>query len=136
MLISIRDLTKEYTSGEVVTKVLHGLSFAIAKGEFVSIMGTSGSGKSALMNFMGILDRASSGQYFLEDKDVTSLNDNELAKWRNDKIGFVFQAFNLLPRTTVLENVKLPLIYSIRIIVITPMPERKRFWPVSVSAIV
>ena len=112
MLISIRDLTKEYTSGEVVTKVLHGLSFAIAKGEFVSIMGPSGSGKSTLMNIMGLLDRASSGQYFLEDKDVTSLNDNELAKWRNDKIGFVFQAFNLLPRTTVLENVKLPLIYS------------------------
>ncbi|PJA09340.1 macrolide ABC transporter ATP-binding protein, partial [Candidatus Falkowbacteria bacterium CG_4_10_14_0_2_um_filter_41_15] len=93
-MISIRDLTKEYTSGEVVTKVLHGLSFAIAKGEFVSIMGPSGSGKSTLMNIMGLLDRASSGQYFLEDKDVTSLNDNELAKWRNDKIGFVFQAFN------------------------------------------
>jgi len=112
MLISIRDLTKEYVSGDVVTKVLHGLSFDIAKGEFVSIMGPSGSGKSTLMHIMGLLDRASSGKYFLEDKDVTSLNDNELAKWRNDKIGFVFQAFNLLPRTTVLENVKLPLIYS------------------------
>jgi len=112
MLISIRDLKKEYVSGDVVTKVLHGLSFDIAKGEFVSIMGPSGSGKSTLMHIMGLLDRASSGQYLLEDKDVTSLDDNELAKFRNDKIGFVFQAFNLLPRTTVLENVKLPLIYS------------------------
>jgi putative ABC transport system ATP-binding protein len=112
MLISIHDLKKEYVSGDVVTKVLHGLSFDIAKGEFVSIMGPSGSGKSTLMHIMGLLDRASSGQYLLEGKDVTSLDDNALAKFRNDKIGFVFQAFNLLPRTTVLENVKLPLIYS------------------------
>jgi len=112
MLISIRDLKKEYVSGDVVTKVLHGLSFDIAKGEFVSIMGPSGSGKSTLMHIMGLLDRASTGKYFLEDKDVTLLNDNQLAQFRNDKIGFVFQAFNLLPRTTVLENVKLPLIYS------------------------
>lgn len=112
MLISIRDLRKEYITGDVVTKVLHGLSFDIAKGEFVSIMGPSGSGKSTLMHIMGLLDRASSGTYLLEDKDVSSLDDNNLAKFRNDKIGFVFQAFNLLPRTTVLENVKLPLIYS------------------------
>ena len=112
MLISVRDLRKEYVSGDVVTKVLHGLSFDIAKGEFVSIMGPSGSGKSTLMHIMGLLDRASTGKYLLEDKDVTSLNDNQLAQFRNDKIGFVFQAFNLLPRTTVLENVKLPLIYS------------------------
>jgi putative ABC transport system ATP-binding protein len=114
MLISIRDLRKEYVSGDVVTKVLHGLSFDIAKGEFVSIMGPSGSGKSTLMHILGLLDRASSGQYLLDDKDVSSLDDNNLAKFRNDKIGFVFQAFNLLPRTTVLENVKLPLIYSDR----------------------
>ena len=112
MLISIRDLRKEYITGDVVTKVLHGLSFDIAKGEFVSIMGPSGSGKSTLMHIMGLLDRASSGTYLLDDKDVSSLNDDNLAKFRNDKIGFVFQAFNLLPRTTVLENVKLPLIYS------------------------
>ncbi|MFA4942171.1 MAG: ABC transporter ATP-binding protein [Patescibacteria group bacterium] len=112
MLISIRDLKKEYVTGDVVTKVLHGLSFEIAKGEFVSIMGPSGSGKSTLMHIMGLLDRSSSGKYLLDDKDVTLLNDNDLAKFRNDKIGFVFQAFNLLPRTTVLENVKLPLIYS------------------------
>jgi len=112
MLISIRDLKKEYSTGDVVTKVLHGLSFDIAQGEFVSIMGPSGSGKSTLMHIMGLLDRGSSGSYRLDDRDVSSLDDNQLAKFRNDKIGFVFQAFNLLPRTTVIENVKLPLIYS------------------------
>jgi len=112
MLIEVSDLKKNYTSDEVVTNVLHGLSFNIAQGEFVSIMGPSGSGKSTLMHILGLLDRASSGRYVLEGRDVTSLSDNELAKLRNDKIGFVFQAFNLLPRTTVLENVKLPLIYS------------------------
>lgn len=112
MLINVRDLKKEYTTGEVVTKVLHGLSFTIAKGEFVSIMGPSGSGKSTLMHILGFLDRATSGVFEFEGQDVTSLSDDDLARFRNEKIGFVFQSFNLLPRTSVLENVKLPLLYA------------------------
>jgi len=112
MLISVRGLKKEFKTGEVVTKVLHGLSFDIEKGEFVAVMGPSGSGKSTLMHILGLLDKASFGHYFLSGKDVTKLNDTELAEQRNEQIGFVFQAFNLLPRTTVLDNVKLPLTYS------------------------
>lgn len=112
MLINVRDLKKEYVSGEVVTKVLHGLTFTIEKGEFVSIMGPSGSGKSTLMHILGFLDRASSGTFEFEGRDVTALSDDELARFRNEKIGFVFQSFNLLPRTTVLDNVKLPLLYT------------------------
>jgi putative ABC transport system ATP-binding protein len=111
-LIEVKNLTKEYINDEVVTKVLYGLSFNIKKGEFVSIMGPSGSGKSTLMHILGLLDRASDGTYLLEGEDVTTLSDDELAAMRNEKIGFVFQAFNLLPRTTVLENVKLPLTYA------------------------
>lgn len=112
MLIHVQDLRREYESGEVVTKVLHGLSFSIGSGEFVSIMGPSGSGKSTLMHILGLLDRPSSGLYELDGRNVTELDDDELAAYRNEKIGFVFQSFNLLPRTTVLENVILPLIYS------------------------
>lgn len=112
MLINIQDLQKEYGTDEVVTKVLHGLTFTIEKGEFVSIMGPSGSGKSTLMHILGFLDRATSGVFEFEGKNVMELSDDELAKFRNEKIGFVFQAFNLLPRTTVLENVKLPLMYA------------------------
>lgn len=112
MLISVKDLKKEYESGEIVTKVLGGLSFDIKAGEFVSIMGPSGSGKSTLMHILGFLDRPTKGEYLFEGQDVTKLEDDELALMRNEKIGFVFQAFNLLPRTTVLENVKLPLIYA------------------------
>jgi putative ABC transport system ATP-binding protein len=112
MLIAVQDLFKSYGEGELVTEVLRGLNFSIAKGEFVSIMGPSGSGKSTLMHILGLLDRPTSGNYLLDGKNITHLDDNELAKFRNKKIGFVFQAFNLLPRTTVLENVKLPLIYS------------------------
>lgn len=112
MLIKVENLTKEYVSGEVVTKVLHGLSFNIEQGEFVSIMGPSGSGKSTLMHILGFLDKATSGVYEFEGRNVTKLDDDELAALRNEKIGFVFQAFNLLPRTTVLDNVKLPLTYS------------------------
>ncbi|NTU99416.1 ABC transporter ATP-binding protein [Candidatus Falkowbacteria bacterium] len=111
-MISVKNLEKDYLSGEVVTKVLHGLTFNIDKGEFVSIMGPSGSGKSTLMHVLGFLDRATRGSYKFEDGDVTDLSDDDLAILRNNKIGFVFQAFNLLPRTTVLENVKLPLLYS------------------------
>jgi len=114
MLIEIRNLKKEYCAEEVLTRVLHGLTFSVASGEFVSIMGPSGSGKSTLMHIMGLLDRSTSGEYFFEGRDVTKLNDDELATLRNEKIGFVFQSFNLLPRTTVLENTKLPLTYSKR----------------------
>jgi putative ABC transport system ATP-binding protein len=112
MLINIVDLHKDYKTGEIITPVLHGLNFSIDKGEFVSIMGPSGSGKSTLMHILGLLDRSTLGKYYLEGRDVTNLSDDELARLRNEKIGFVFQAFNLLPRTTVLENVKLPLTYA------------------------
>lgn len=112
MLIKIENLKKEYVSGDLVTKVLHGVSFNVDFGEFVSIMGPSGSGKSTLMHILGLLDRLSSGVYELDGKSVASLDDDELANLRNEKIGFVFQAFNLLPKTTVLENVMLPLTYS------------------------
>jgi putative ABC transport system ATP-binding protein len=112
MLIKIKNLKKEYQTDEIVTKILHGLSFEIEEGEFVAIMGPSGSGKSTLMHIMGLLDRPTKGEYFLNNKNVTSLNDAELAIVRNEQIGFVFQSFNLLPRTTVLDNVKLPLTYS------------------------
>lgn len=111
-LINVSNLFKEYRNEEVVTPVLHSLNFEINKGEFVAIMGPSGSGKSTLMHILGLLDRPSSGIYQLDDKDVTKMTDDELANLRNHKIGFIFQAFNLLPRTTVLENVKLPLFYS------------------------
>lgn len=112
MLIEVRDLKKEYCSEEVVTKVLRGLSFGIEKGEFISIMGPSGSGKSTLMHILGFLDKPTSGEYIFEGKNIATLDDDHLAGLRNKKVGFVFQIFNLLPRTTVLENVKLPLFYS------------------------
>jgi len=112
MLIHVENLEKEYVAGELITKVLHGLSFNIDNGEFVSIMGPSGSGKSTLMHILGLLDKPTSGKYELDGRDVINLENDELALLRNEKIGFVFQAFNLLPRTTVLDNVILPLIYS------------------------
>lgn len=112
MLITIKNIIKEYESGEATTRVLDGVSFSIKKGEFVSIMGPSGSGKSTLMHILGLLDRQTSGTYLFEEEDVSKLNDDELANFRNEKVGFVFQAFHLLPKTTVLENVMLPLIYS------------------------
>jgi putative ABC transport system ATP-binding protein len=112
ILIKVENLKKEYCTEEVVTKVLHGLSFNITNGEFVAIMGPSGSGKSTLMHILGLLDRSTSGIYELDGENVNNLSDDQLASLRNKKIGFVFQAFNLLPRTTVLDNVKLPLSYS------------------------
>ncbi|MDD4902351.1 MAG: ABC transporter ATP-binding protein [Patescibacteria group bacterium] len=112
MLIEVKNLVKEYHNEDVVTSVLHGLNFEINKGEFVSIMGPSGSGKSTLMHILGLLERPSGGIYKFDNRNVENLDDNELARLRNEKIGFVFQSFNLLPRTTVLENVKLPLLYS------------------------
>ena len=114
MLIRVHNLVKNFLNDEIETKVLNGLTFDLNGGEFVAIMGPSGSGKSTLMHILGLLDRASSGEYNLEGKNVTKLNDEELADLRNQKIGFVFQSFNLLPRTTVLENVMLPLTYAKR----------------------
>ncbi len=112
MLIEVQELTKEYNTDEVITPILYGLNFTIAKGEFVAIMGPSGSGKSTLMHILGLLDRPTGGVYKFNGKNVEHLEDDELAAYRNEKVGFVFQAFNLLPRTTVLENVELPLLYS------------------------
>jgi len=111
-LIEIKNLIKEYENGDVKTPVLKNINFTIEKGEFVSIMGPSGSGKSTLMHILGLLERQSGGVYKFNEHNVRKLDDDELATLRNEKIGFIFQAFNLLPRTTVLENVKLPLLYS------------------------
>lgn len=108
-LIEIRNVKKIYSDG---TKALDGVSFEIKKGEFAAIMGPSGSGKSTLLHILGLLDRVSEGQYFLDGKNAEAYSDEELARIRNQKMGFVFQAFNLLSRTSVLENVKLPLLYS------------------------
>jgi putative ABC transport system ATP-binding protein len=114
MLISVKNLCKEYDNEGVITKALCGVSFDIRKGEFVAIMGPSGSGKSTLMQILGFLDRPTDGKYFFEGKDVEKFSDDELAFLRNQKVGFVFQSFNLLPRTTVFENVELPLLYDER----------------------
>ena len=111
-LIKVEKLSKDYVNENVVTHVLHDVTFSIEKGEFVAIMGPSGSGKSTLMHILGFLDRPTVGSYIFEGKDTVEFDDNYLAKLRNEKIGFVFQSFNLLPRTTVLDNVKLPLFYS------------------------
>jgi len=111
-MIEVKNLCKTYTNGDMKTQAVCGLTFGIEKGEFVAIIGPSGSGKSTLMHILGALDTPTSGQYFLDGKDVSKLNDDELSDLRRNKIGFVFQFFNLLPRTTVLNNVMLPLLFS------------------------
>ncbi len=111
-MIECKHISKIYKTGDVETQALKDVSFVINDGEFVAIMGPSGSGKSTLMHVIGCLDTPSSGQYLLDGKDVSKLSDDELADIRMKKIGFVFQSFNLLPRTSVLRNVMLPLIYA------------------------
>lgn len=111
-MITVRNITKTYDSGAESFQALKGVSFDIKDGEFVAIMGPSGSGKSTLMHILGALDTPTSGEYLLDNKDVSKLSDDELADIRRERIGFVFQSFNLLPRTTVLRNVMLPLIYE------------------------
>ncbi len=111
-MIELINLEKDYVNEEVVTPVLRNINLKIAKGEFLAIMGPSGSGKSTLMHILGFLDILTSGKYIFQDKDVSSLDDDTLATYRNQKVGFVFQSFNLLPKTSVWENVRLPLLYS------------------------
>lgn len=118
-MIKAQKITKVYQSGEVEVKALSEVSFEVKKGEFVAIMGPSGSGKSTLMNILGALDKPTKGQYFLDGENVAQLEDDELAEIRNNKIGFVFQTYNLLARTTALKNVSIPMMYG-------GMPKKER----------
>ena len=119
-ILKIKSLRRVFKVGDLEVNALKGVSFEIHKGEFVSIMGSSGSGKSTLLNILGCLDRPTSGEYLLDNTPVSQLNKNQLADIRNRKIGFVFQSYNLLPRTTAIENVELPLLYN------PSVPERER----------
>lgn len=112
LVIKIRNITRDFPLGNEVVKVLKGIDLDIERGEYVALMGPSGSGKSTLMNLLGCLDTPTSGSYELNGKDVSNMTDDELAEIRNKEIGFVFQTFNLLPRTTALENVALPMVYA------------------------
>ena len=112
MLIKLENITKDYIDEELVTPALNGVSFEINQGEFVAIMGASGSGKSTLMHIIGFLDKATNGQYFFDGEDISQFDDEKLAQIRNAKVGFVFQTYNLLARTSVWSNVLLPTIYT------------------------
>ena len=112
VLIDIKQITRDFPLGQEIVKVLKGIDLLINKGEYVALMGPSGSGKSTLMNLLGCLDTPTAGSYMLNGKDVSNMSDDELAEIRNKEIGFVFQTFNLLPRTTALENVALPMVYA------------------------
>lgn len=111
-MLEVKDIVKKYVTGEINFTALKNINLRIEKGEFTSIMGPSGSGKSTMMNILGCLDKMDNGTYILNGKNVSNLSDNELALIRNKEIGFVFQAFNLLPRMTILENVELPMAYA------------------------
>jgi len=111
-LIQLENVTREYVNGDVVTPALRGVTFDVGEGEFIAIMGPSGSGKSTLMHIMGFLDTLSAGTYHFEGSDVTTLEDDQLARLRRDRVGFVFQSFNLLQKSTVLSNVMLPTAYG------------------------
>jgi putative ABC transport system ATP-binding protein len=111
-LIEARDITKVYTIGDIKVKALSNVSLTIEKGDFVAVMGPSGSGKSTFMNILGCLDKSTGGKFFLEEIDISALGRDELAGIRNKKIGFVFQGYNLLPRTSAIENVELPMLYD------------------------
>ena len=123
-VINVHDLSKTYQLGELEVRALRGVSLTIERGEFVAIMGASGSGKSTLMNIIGCLDRPTAGRYLLEGVDVASLSEPDLARIRSRRIGFVFQSFNLLSRTSALENVELPLFYSGHLARARPAPTR------------
>src|SRR3954454_7106650 len=112
VIISVRDLTKTYQVGDIEVRALRGASLDVHRGEFVCVTGPSGSGKSTFMHIIGCLDRPTSGQYWLDGQDVSRMSKNQLAEVRNNKIGFVFQGFNLLSRTSAIDNVELPLLYS------------------------
>ena len=113
-VVKIEEIHKIYDSGDIPVHAVRGISLEVQRGEFVALMGASGSGKSTLMNLLGCLDRPTRGRYLLDDTDVSQLSRNELADIRNQKIGFVFQGFNLLARTTALENTELPMMYGLR----------------------
>jgi putative ABC transport system ATP-binding protein len=112
MLIELKNIVKNYDNGGVITQVLHDINLGVEEGEFIAIMGPSGSGKSTLMHTIGFLDRPTEGDYFFDGENTKNFSDDELARIRNERIGFVFQSFNLLPRTSVIDNVILPLLYS------------------------